>query len=241
MLRTTCAVAPEARDAELQTRHRPRRRQADHHRCRPAAFKSPTTRSSRSSKATAPAPTSGRPRVRVFDAAVAKAYGGKRRIAWIEIYAGEKANDVYGQDTWLPDETLEAIREYQRRHQGPADHAGRRRHPLAQRRAAPGPRPLRLRPAGALLHRRAVAGQAAREARHRDLPREHRGRLRGHRVARRARPRPTKLIEFLDAQDREDDPPRLRHRHQADVERSAAKRLVRRAIELRHRQQAASR
>jgi len=50
--------------------------------------------------------------VRVFDAAVERAYGGKRRIVWHEIYAGEKANEVYGPDTWLPDETVEEIRKY---------------------------------------------------------------------------------------------------------------------------------
>ena len=50
--------------------------------------------------------------VRVLDAAVAKAYGGKRRISWMEVYAGEKANDVYGPNTWLPDETVAAFQEY---------------------------------------------------------------------------------------------------------------------------------
>jgi len=50
--------------------------------------------------------------VRVFDAAVAQAYGGRRRIVWHEIYAGEKANAVYGPNTWLPDETVEEIRKY---------------------------------------------------------------------------------------------------------------------------------
>jgi isocitrate dehydrogenase len=49
---------------------------------------------------------------RVVDAAVAKAYAGKRSIAWMEVYAGEKAVKVYGNDTWLPDETVEAVREY---------------------------------------------------------------------------------------------------------------------------------
>jgi isocitrate dehydrogenase len=49
---------------------------------------------------------------RVFDAAVARAYGGRRRIVWHEIYAGEKANAVYGEGTWLPEESVEAIREY---------------------------------------------------------------------------------------------------------------------------------
>ncbi|MCS7058411.1 MAG: NADP-dependent isocitrate dehydrogenase [Meiothermus sp.] len=48
----------------------------------------------------------------VLDAAVAKAYGGRRRIAWVEIYAGEKANEVYGEPVWLPEETLDFIREH---------------------------------------------------------------------------------------------------------------------------------
>jgi isocitrate dehydrogenase len=49
---------------------------------------------------------------RVFDAAVAKAYGGKKKIIWFEVFAGEKANEVYGPNTWLHDDTLIAIKEY---------------------------------------------------------------------------------------------------------------------------------
>ncbi|MBS7458140.1 NADP-dependent isocitrate dehydrogenase [Coralloluteibacterium stylophorae] len=48
--------------------------------------------------------------VRVLDAAVAKAYGGERSLKWMEVYAGEKANNQFG--TWLPDATVEACREY---------------------------------------------------------------------------------------------------------------------------------
>src|SRR5882672_5002677 len=48
--------------------------------------------------------------VRVFDAAVQKAYGGKRKIHWMEVFAGEKANKAY--NTWLPDETVAACRDY---------------------------------------------------------------------------------------------------------------------------------
>ena len=48
----------------------------------------------------------------VLDAAVEKAYGGQRKIAWMEVYSGEKANEVYGEPIWLPEETLEAIDEY---------------------------------------------------------------------------------------------------------------------------------
>ncbi len=48
----------------------------------------------------------------VLEAAVEKAYGGQRKIAWMEVYAGEKANRVYGEPIWLPQETLDAIDEY---------------------------------------------------------------------------------------------------------------------------------
>jgi len=50
--------------------------------------------------------------IKVVDAAVAKAYGGKRKISWVEVYAGEKATQVYDQDTWLPQETLDAVKDY---------------------------------------------------------------------------------------------------------------------------------
>ncbi|HYW02744.1 MAG TPA: NADP-dependent isocitrate dehydrogenase [Gammaproteobacteria bacterium] len=49
---------------------------------------------------------------RVVDAAVEKAYGNKRKIHWMEIYAGEKAAKLYGEDQWLPEETLDAMRKY---------------------------------------------------------------------------------------------------------------------------------
>jgi len=49
---------------------------------------------------------------RVVDAAVARAYGGKKQIAWMEVYAGEKAVKVYGGDQWLPDETVAAVKDY---------------------------------------------------------------------------------------------------------------------------------
>ncbi len=50
--------------------------------------------------------------IKVVDAAVAKAYGGKRKISWMEMYAGEKSCKVYGENVWLPDETLEISKEY---------------------------------------------------------------------------------------------------------------------------------
>ncbi|MEO5688355.1 MAG: NADP-dependent isocitrate dehydrogenase [Burkholderiaceae bacterium] len=50
--------------------------------------------------------------LKVVDAAVAKAYGGKRQIHWMEIYAGEKSTKVYGPDVWLPEETLQIVKDY---------------------------------------------------------------------------------------------------------------------------------
>jgi isocitrate dehydrogenase len=50
--------------------------------------------------------------IKVVDAAVAKAYGGKRKIHWMEIYAGEKSTKVYGPDVWLPEETLAILKDY---------------------------------------------------------------------------------------------------------------------------------
>ena len=56
---------------------------------------------------------------KVVDAAVQKAYGGKRKISWMEVYAGEKATRVYGPDVWLPEETIAACKEYSISIKGP--------------------------------------------------------------------------------------------------------------------------
>ena len=50
--------------------------------------------------------------VRVLDAAIEKTYAGKKKINWLEVYAGEKSNDFYGSNTWLPKETLDLINDY---------------------------------------------------------------------------------------------------------------------------------
>ena len=52
------------------------------------------------------------PMIEVINAAVKKAYGGKREIAWMEVYAGEKATKIYDENTWLPEETMKAVKEY---------------------------------------------------------------------------------------------------------------------------------
>ena len=48
----------------------------------------------------------------VVDSAVAKSYGGEKKISWMEVFCGEKSTEVYGDDVWLPDETIEALKEY---------------------------------------------------------------------------------------------------------------------------------
>jgi isocitrate dehydrogenase len=50
--------------------------------------------------------------IKVVDAAVEKAYAGKKKIHWMEVYAGEKATRIYGPDVWLPEETLAVVKEY---------------------------------------------------------------------------------------------------------------------------------
>ncbi len=50
--------------------------------------------------------------IKVIDAAVQKAYSGKRKISWMEIFAGEKSTRVYGPDVWLPEETLKVLKDY---------------------------------------------------------------------------------------------------------------------------------
>ena len=56
---------------------------------------------------------------KVVDAAVAKAYGGKRKISWMEVFAGEKSTKLYGPDVWLPQETIDACKEYSVSIKGP--------------------------------------------------------------------------------------------------------------------------
>ena len=50
--------------------------------------------------------------IKVVDAAVEKAYGGQKKIHWMEVYAGEKSTQIYGPDVWLPEETLHAVRDF---------------------------------------------------------------------------------------------------------------------------------
>ncbi len=57
--------------------------------------------------------------IKVIDAAVARAYGGSKRIHWMEVYAGEKATRLYGPDEWLPRETFDALKEYSVSIKGP--------------------------------------------------------------------------------------------------------------------------
>ena len=118
--------------------------------------------------------------VRVFDAAVAE---GLRRRTQDRLEGGARRREGVRRSRRLAARRDgRRLRRVPRRHQGPAHHADRRRHPQPERRAAPDARPLRLPAAGALVQGRALAGEAPGEGRHGDLPREHRGHLRRHRV-----------------------------------------------------------
>ncbi len=108
---------------------------------------------------------------RVFDAAVEKAYGGKRAIQWFEIFAGEKAYRQFS--TWLPDDSVSAARDLRVSIKGPLDHAGRRWHPVLECRSTPVARPLCLRAPREVLPGRAQPGEAPRAGRYRHLPRKH--------------------------------------------------------------------
>jgi len=89
--------------------------------------------------------------MKVVNSAVQKAYSSKRSIVWMEVFCGEKATRIYGPDNWLPHETLEALRGILGQHQGPADYAGGRGLPVAERCPAPGSGPVCVHPPGALV------------------------------------------------------------------------------------------
>ena len=93
---------------------------------------------------------------RVFDAAVEKAFGGKRRVVWYEVFAGEKAFKKFGE--WLPAGHARRHQGVSHRHQRPADDAGGRRHPQLECGPAATSESLRLLAAGEIHSGRAVAG-----------------------------------------------------------------------------------
>jgi hypothetical protein len=147
----------------------------------------PISPSFRTSRVTAPGLDITPVMLKVVDAAVAKSYGGKRKIHWMEVYAGEKSTKIYGPDVWLPAGDARHRARVRGVDQGPADHPGRRRHPVAERGAAPGTRPLRLPAPDPVLQGRAQPGEGAREDQHGHLPRELGRHLRRHRIRGRER------------------------------------------------------
>ncbi len=121
-----------------------------------------------------------------------KAYGGKRKISWMEVYAGEKATQVYDQDTWLPQETLDAVKDYVVSIKGPLTTpvgGGIRSLNVALRQQLD---LVRLPAPSALVRRRAEPGQEAWRRRHDDLSRELRRHLRRYRVEGRLGRKPPK-------------------------------------------------
>ena len=122
---------------------------------------------------------------RVLDAAVEKAYGGKKAFAWMEVYAGDKANEVYGEVVWLPDETIDALNEYLVGIKGPLTTpvgGGIRSINVAIRQRMDlyaCVRPVQYFEGGS------QPGQKSRAGRHGYLPGKYRGHLRRYRVSRR--------------------------------------------------------
>ena len=173
-------------------------------------------RSSRSSKATAPGPTSGAracacstPPSRRFTAA-------SGRSSWLEVLAGEKAQGTVRRVAarrharGVQGVTSVAIK-------GPLYDAGRRRDPQPQRDASPGARSVRLHPTGALLRGRRHPMKQPEKHERRDLPREHRRRVRGHRVG-EGHPRGRKAHRVHSAARwARTSVPDSGDRHQADV------------------------
>jgi isocitrate dehydrogenase len=167
----------------------------------------------------------------VFDAAVDKAYGGKRRIAWMEVLAGQKAFDEFGTGCPMHAGRISRV---SGRHQGPADHAGRRRHSLAQRGPAadsrsvhlPAPRPLfrPACPARSSIRKRPTWSSSARTPKT-STPAS------SSSTARRLQPVQAALRRAVPRAVQEDSLPRdRRHRHQAR-QPGGHQRLVKAAIQ----------
>ena len=180
--------------------------------------------------------------LKVVDAAVKKAYGGKTQdrldgdVRRREVLQGVRRERVAARGDAGGGEGIRGL------DQGAAHHAGRRRHPLDQRGAAPGARPLRLPAAGALVQGRALAAQGARGRRHGDLPRELGGHLRRHRVARQL-PRGEEGHRLPDQGNEGQEDPLPEHlgdRHQADLDRGLGAPDPQ-GLPVRHREQAQSR
>jgi hypothetical protein len=155
--------------------------------------------------------------IKVVDAAVAKAYGGKRKIHWMEVYAGEKSTKVYGPDVWLPEETLEGAAEYVVSIKGPLTTpvgGGIRSLNVALRQELD--LYVCLRP---VQYFKGVPspGEGAREDQHGDLPRELGRHLRRHRVRGRVRQgqEADQVPAGRDGRQEDPLPGHLGHRHQA--------------------------
>ena len=162
----------------------------------------------------APGPDIWRASVRVFDAAVQRAYGGKRRLAWFEVLAGEKAKNLTGE--WLPADTLEALKAYKVGIKGPLTTpigGGIRSLNVTLRQVLDlfaCVRPVRY------FRRHAFARHAPRAHERHHLPREHGRRVRRHRMG-KGHSAGGARHRVPGQGDGEADCARFGHRHQADV------------------------
>ena len=178
--------------------------------------------------------------VRVFDAAVEKAYGGRAPHRLARDLRGREGERRLRRGHLAARRHARGDPRVPGRHQGPAHHARRRRHPQHQRRPAPDPRPLRLRAAGALVRGRALAGEAARASSTWSSSARTRRTSTRASSASRARREAKKLIEFLDKEMgkkiRPDSGIGIK-----PISITGTERLVRMAIQLRARAQAQER
>ena len=197
----------------------PVRRRTDHRPRRRHVWKCPITRSSRSSKATAPAPTSGAPACACSTPRSTRSSAARRRSPGPRSTPARRRKKLF--DNWLPDETLEAFKKYFVGIKGPLTTpvgGGIRSLNVAIRQMLD--LYVCLRP---VRYFKGVPSpvKAPGEGRHGDLPREHRGHLRRHRVGRRVARGEEGHRVPAERDGREEDPlpGDVRHRHQAGLAR----------------------
>ena len=108
--------------------------------------------------------------LKVVDAAVAKAYAGKKKIHWMEVFAGEKSTQVYGPDVWLPEETLHAVKDYVVSIKGPLTTPVGGGNPQPKRCITSRARFVRVSAPNSVFHWCAFSSEGARENQYGDIP-----------------------------------------------------------------------
>ena len=161
----------------------------------------------------------------VVNAAVERAYAGKREIKWMQVYAGQRAADLYGDNNYLPEETLHALKQLRRIDQGTTNDTHGRRHTLAECFDSPDARSLRLCTTDTLFPGCLDADEGIRPGRHGRFSREHRRHLCRHRVPDRIAGSAETHPLFADGIEghRDPFPGKFGNRHQTGLPRRFAK------------------